>query len=186
MTRREALGGIAAGMAGAALVPVARASGSRGVLRPPGALPEAQFVGTCILCQECVRVCPTGGLKPTTFEAGLAAVGTPRLVPQAGACTRNPSCPGLCAQACPVGAIQPITPEQVKIGRAVVDHPLCLAWDQQVKCLVCVEACLVEAAQMYNGRIVVDPERCTGCGRCENACPVAGAAIHVRPLSELG
>lgn len=186
LTRREVFGGIAAGVAGVALVPAARASGSRGVLRPPGALPEEWFIRTCILCQECVRVCPTGGLKPTTFEAGLAAIGTPQLVPAVGACTRNPSCLGLCAQVCPVGAIQPIAPELVKIGRAVVDHPLCLAWDQQVKCLVCVEACLVEAAQMYNGRIIVDPQRCTGCGRCENACPVAGGAIHVKPFSQLG
>jgi len=186
LTRRELFGGLAAGAAGLALAPVVERDRRGGVLRPPGALPEELFVRTCILCQECVRVCPTGGLKPTTFEAGLAAVGTPQLVPLTGACTRNPSCPGLCAQVCPVGAIQPIAPEQVKIGRAVVDHPLCLAWDQQVKCLVCVEACLVEAAQVYNGRIVVDPRRCTGCGRCENACPVGGSAIHVRPFSAVG
>ena len=186
LTRRELFGGLAAGAAGLALAPVIERDRRGGVLRPPGALPEELFVRTCILCQECVRVCPTGGLKPTTFEAGLAAVGTPQLVPLTGACTRNPSCPGLCAQVCPVGAIQPIAPEQVKIGRAVVDHPLCLAWDQQVKCLVCVEACLVEAAQVYNGRIVVDPQRCTGCGRCENACPVGGSAIHVRPFLTLG
>ncbi|MCU0501397.1 MAG: 4Fe-4S binding protein [Anaerolineae bacterium] len=186
LTRRELFGGLAAGAAGLALVPVVERDRRGGVLRPPGALHEEAFVRTCILCQECVRVCPTGGLKPTTFEAGLAAVGTPQLVPLTGACTRNPSCPGLCAQVCPVGAIQPIAPEQVKIGRAVVDHPLCLAWDQQVKCLVCVEACLVEAAQVYNGRIIVDPQRCTGCGRCENACPVASSAIRVKPFSAFG
>ncbi|MCX7670663.1 MAG: 4Fe-4S binding protein, partial [Anaerolineae bacterium] len=165
LSRRELIGGVAAGVAGIALAPAIQLARGRGVLRPPGALPEEEFVRTCILCQECVRVCPTGGLKPITFEGGLAAVGTPHLVPRVGACTRNPSCPHLCAQVCPVAAIRPIAPEQVKIGRAVVKHDLCLAWDQQVKCLVCVEACLVEAAQMYNGRIIVDPVRCTGCGR---------------------
>ncbi len=185
LSRRELLSGAVAGAAGVALAPLIQLDRRGSVLRPPGALPEEEFVRTCILCQECVRVCPTGGLKPTRLEAGVAAAGTPRLVPSSGACTRNPNCPGLCAQVCPVGAIRPIEPQQVKIGRAVVDHPLCLAWDQQVKCLVCVEACLVEAAQMYNGRIIVDPTRCTGCGRCENACPVAGAAIHVRPFSML-
>ena len=110
----------------------------------------------------------------------MAAAGTPRLVPRAGACALNPSCPNLCAQVCQVGAIRPIPREEMELGLAEVDHPLCLAWDQGVKCLVCVEACLVEAAQVYNGRIVVDPTRCTGCGRCENACPVAGGAIHVK------
>ncbi|MGC8781923.1 MAG: 4Fe-4S binding protein [Anaerolineae bacterium] len=185
ISRRELIGGVAAGVAGVALAPAMQLTRGRGLLRPPGALPEEEFVRTCILCQECVRVCPTGGLKPTTLEGGLAAVGTPHLVPRVGACTRNPSCPHLCAQVCPVAAIRPVAPEQVKIGRAVVEHDLCLAWDQQVKCLVCVEACLVEAAQMYNGRIIVDPTRCTGCGRCENACPVAGSAIHVKPLADL-
>ncbi len=140
---------------------------------------------TCILCQECVRVCTTGGLRPTLMEAGAAAIGTPRLVPRSGACTLNPSCPQRCASVCPVGAILPLDPEQMRLGRAVVDHTLCLAWDQEVKCLVCVEACLAEAAQMYNRRIIVDPTRCTGCGRCENACPVAGSAIRVKPLSEV-
>ncbi len=185
LTRRELLGGVAAGVAGVVLVPAIQLDRRGGVLRPPGALPEEDFVRTCILCQECVRVCPTGGLKPIALGGGLAALGTPHLVPRVGACTRNPSCPHLCAQACPVGAIKLIAPEEVKIGRAVVDRPLCLAWDQQVKCLVCVEACLVEAAQMYNGRIIVDPTRCTGCGRCENACPVAGGAIHVKPSDAL-
>jgi ferredoxin len=185
LTRRELLSGVAAGVAGVALVPTIQLDRRGGVLRPPGALPEDEFIRTCILCQECVRVCPTGGLKPIAFGGGLARVGTPHLVPRVGACTRNPNCPHLCAQACPVGAIKLIPPEDVKIGRAVVDRPLCLAWDQQVKCLVCVEACLVEAAQMYNGRIIVNPTRCTGCGRCENACPVAGGAIHVKPLDAL-
>jgi len=185
ISRRELIGGVAAGVAGVALAPAIQLARGRALLRPPGALPEEEFVRTCILCQECVRVCPTGGLKPTAFEGGLAAVGTPHLVPRVGACTRNPSCPHLCAQVCPVAAIRPIAADQVKIGRAVVDHDLCLAWDQQVKCLVCVEACLVEAALVYNGRIIVDPLRCTGCGRCENACPVAGSAIHVKPFAEL-
>jgi polyferredoxin len=182
LTRRQFVGGLAAGAAGLALVPAVGLDRRGAVIRPPGALPEAEFVRTCILCQECVRVCTTGGLRPTFLEAGIAALGTPHLVPRTGACTLNPSCPHLCAQVCPVGAIRPLPPEQMRLGRAVVDHPLCLAWDQQVKCLVCVEACLVEAAQMYNGRIIVDPTRCTGCGRCENACPVAGGAIHVTPI----
>ncbi len=182
LSRRQFIGGATAGAAGLAMVPVVGLDRRGAVIRPPGALPEDEFVRTCILCQECVRVCTTGGLRPTFLEAGIAAMGTPHLVPRTGACTLNPSCPHLCAQVCPVGAIQPIPPEQMRLGRAVVDHPLCLAWDQQVKCLVCVEACLVEAAQMYNGRIIVDPTRCTGCGRCENACPVAGGAIHVTPI----
>jgi MauM/NapG family ferredoxin protein len=182
LSRRQFVSSLVAGAAGLAVVPAVGLDRRNAVIRPPGALPEDEFVRTCVLCQECVRVCPTSGLRPTFLEAGLAAIGTPHLVPRAGACALNPSCPNLCAHVCPVGAIQPIPPSQMKMGRAVVDHSLCLAWDQGVKCLVCVEACLVEAAQIFNGRIIVDPARCTGCGRCESACPVAGSAIRVGPI----
>lgn len=178
-SRRQFIGGVAAGAAGLAIAPAIQLPGQPGILRPPGALPETDFLRTCILCQECIRVCPTGGLKSTFLEGGIGSTGTPRLVPRQGSCALNPSCPNLCAQVCPVGAIQAIRPEQMKIGLARVDHTLCLAWDQGAKCLVCVEACLVEAAQAFNGRVVVDPQKCTGCGRCENACPVAGSAIRV-------
>jgi ferredoxin-type protein NapG/ferredoxin-type protein NapH len=78
--------------------------------------------------------------------------------------------------------LRPIQPEQLKIGLARVDHSLCLAWDQGTRCLVCVEACLNNAAQAYQGRVTVDPQKCTGCGRCESGCPVAGSAIRVYPL----
>jgi ferredoxin len=182
VSRRQMIGGLAAGAAGAALTPAMALTGQSQVIRPPGALPEDEFVRTCIVCQECVRVCPTGGLRPTLLEAGLAGIGTPQLLPRQGGCSLNPSCPNLCAQVCPVGAIRPTAPEDLKIGLAHVDRAMCLAWDQEVKCLVCVEACLVNAAQFYNGRVTVDPLRCTGCGRCESGCPVVGSAIHVRPL----
>ncbi|MBM4457804.1 MAG: 4Fe-4S binding protein [Chloroflexi bacterium] len=182
LSRRQFVGGVAAGAAGLALVPVSQLPPRQNVIRPPGALPEDEFVRTCILCQECVRVCPTGGLKPTLAEAGIAAMGTPKLVPRQGGCALNSSCSHLCAQACPVGAIQRIQPAKMKIGLAHVERHLCLAWDQEVKCLVCVEACTWEAALPFHGRVTVDPVKCVGCGRCENACPVAGSAIQVRPV----
>jgi MauM/NapG family ferredoxin protein len=180
-TRRQFLGGAAAAVTGLLITPLLRLAGKARFLRPPGALPEEQFLQTCILCQECIRVCPTSALKPVAPGAAPAGVGTPQLVPRQGACALTPSCPHLCAQVCPVGAIRPIQPAEMRLGIAVVEHAHCLAWDQGVKCLVCVEACLFEAAQAYNGRITVNPEKCTGCGRCENACPVAGSAIRVYP-----
>jgi ferredoxin len=182
LSRRQVIGGVAAGGMGLALAPLTQLTARHGVIRPPGALPEEQFIRTCIVCQECVRVCPTGGLRPTFFESGLAGICTPQLIPRQGGCALNPSCPDLCAQVCPVGAIRPIQPDQIKLGLAHVDRSLCLAWDQGVKCIVCVEACLVDAAQFFSGRVTVDPNKCTGCGRCESGCPVAGSAIHVYPL----
>jgi polyferredoxin len=182
ISRREFTGGLAAAAAGLALTPLAGALPRHKLIRPPGALPEDEFVRTCIVCQECIRVCPTGGLRPAFLQGGLQAIGTPMLVPRLGGCALNPSCPNLCARACPVGAIKPIPPADLRLGLAQVDHNLCLAWDQGVRCLVCVEACLVGSAQAFHGRIVVDPNKCTGCGRCETGCPVAGSAIRVHPL----
>ena len=182
LKRREVINGAVVGLAGLAVAPLAGLAPQIQVLRPPGALPEAQFLQTCIACQECVRVCPSHGLRPVFLEAGLSGIGTPRLVPRQGGCSLNPSCPDLCAQVCPVGAIQKMEPKDLKLGLAQVDRSLCLAWDQGVKCLVCVEACLVQAAVAYQGRITVDPQKCTGCGRCESGCPVPGSAIQVKPF----
>lgn len=186
ISRRAFLGSAGAAVLGAAAVPVVEAlPDQKPVLRPPGALPEAEFLYTCILCQECIRVCPTGGLQPALFQAGLAGLGTPVLVPRMGGCALNPSCPDLCAQVCPVGAILPMTKETMQIGVAHVIRESCLAWDQGAKCLVCVEACLNSAAVTYNGRVTVNPNLCTGCGRCESGCPVPGSAIRVVPRETL-
>jgi len=182
LSRRAFLGGIIAGTAGLAFPTAMRGAERRPVLRPPGALPEPQFIHTCIACQECVRACPAGALQPVLFEAGLAAFGTPRLVPAQGACSLDPSCPDLCAAVCPVGAILPVTPQEMKIGLAKVQHDICLGWAQETKCLICVETCVAGAAKVHNGKVIVDPARCTGCGRCEHACPIPGSAIRVYPL----
>jgi ferredoxin len=187
LSRREVLAQTVAmttaGALGLVATPLTAMTHSRPILRPPGALPEDEFVRTCVLCQECVRICPTGGLRPALFEGGLASIGTPQLVPRQGGCSLNPSCPNLCAQVCPVGAILPTRPEELKIGLAHVHRDLCIAWDQGGKCLVCVEACLNHAAIPFHGRVTVDAQNCTGCGRCESGCPVPGSAIRVYPIT---
>lgn len=183
MTRRQAIETLVAGGIGLAVSPAIALATPRTVpVRPPGALPEARFLQTCILCQECVRICPSKALRPALLEAGITSIGTPILSPRQGACSFVTGCPQLCAQACPVGAIRPIAVGDMKVGIARVDHKACLAWDQGEKCLVCVEACLSEAAKSINGRIIIDAEKCTGCGRCESGCPIAGSAIRVYPL----
>ena len=34
------------------------------VLRPPGAVPESEFMARCIKCARCIDVCPTDVLEP--------------------------------------------------------------------------------------------------------------------------
>lgn len=183
LTRRQAIEVMMAGGIGLAAVPLMEMTRPQaGLVRPPGALAEKEFVQTCITCQECIRICPSLALRPALFEGGLTSIGTPILSSRQGACSYITGCPQLCAQVCPVGAIRSIPLSEMKTGIARVDHRACLAWDQGEKCLVCVEACLSDAAKSINGRVIVDTEKCIGCGRCESGCPVPGSAIKVYPV----
>ncbi len=47
-------------------------------------------------------------------------------------------------------------------------------WECDYGCLgfgSCVEACAFDAIHVENGVAVVDPKKCTGCGRCAAVCP---------------
>ena len=181
LTRRQFLQGMVAVAAGLAIMPLTRLEKRPAPLRPPGALPEAKFQNVCIACQECIRVCPTHGLQAAFLQTGLGSIGMPVLVPRLGGCSLGLSCNHLCEQICPVHAILPVNRKEFKIGTARVNHSLCLAWDQGVKCLVCVEACQYHAAIPHQGRVTIDSDKCVGCGFCESGCPVPGSAIHVSP-----
>lgn len=155
------------------------------LIRPPGAHEEAEFLKRCVKCGACMKVCPTNALHPTGLEAGLEGIWTPRLIPQSGYCEYNCN---LCGQICPTEAIQPLPLEEkqkVKLGLATFDTSRCLPHAYGRTCLICEEHCPVSPKAIYfverevalqNGRTVklkqpyVDPDRCIGCGICENVC----------------
>jgi formate hydrogenlyase subunit 6/NADH:ubiquinone oxidoreductase subunit I len=89
---------------------------SEKLIRPPGALPEPQFLAKCVKCGECMKVCPTNGLQPTLSEAGTEGIWTPVLVPRVGYCEYYCS---LCTQVCPTGAIEELTVEPGSKNTAV-------------------------------------------------------------------
>ena len=142
----------AAAAAGAALIPATRiadvldANYDHRVIRPPGSVPEREFLERCIRCAECMKVCPNNALHPAFFEAGLEGLWTPILIPRIGYCEH--SCV-LCGDVCPTGAIQKITEEQkmgigqkpISIGTAFYDQGRCLPWSMGVPCIVCEEFC---------------------------------------------
>jgi polyferredoxin len=151
-------------------------------LRPPGALPEAEFVDRCVRCGNCMKVCLTNGLVPSVLEAGAQGIWTPRLVPSIGYCEYNCT---LCGQVCPVHAIAPLPVEvkrKFRIGEARVNMELCLPWSQGKECLVCEEHCPIPEKAIKRVRVPrkgvtvygprVEPEICVGCGICENKCPL--------------
>lgn len=143
---------IATAAAGAALLPVTRvadvidANYDHRVIRPPGSVPEKEFLERCIRCAECMKVCPNNALHPAFFEAGVEGIWTPILIPRIGYCEH--SCV-LCGQVCPTGAIEKITEEQklgvgqkaISIGTAFYDLGRCLPWSMATPCIVCEEFC---------------------------------------------
>ena len=146
------------------------------LLRPPGARKEPAFNSLCVRCGECVKVCPTGGLKPCFLEAGLEGLGTPRLVPRIGSCELC----FLCGQVCPSSAITRTELGKFKIGTARIDPSRCIAWNQGKLCLICKEYCPVVAIEADEKlRPYVSDDKCVGCGACEKNCPVSGEAAVV-------
>ncbi len=153
------------------------------IIRPPGSLPEDEFIQRCIRCGNCMKVCPTNVLQPSTAEAGLSALWTPRLEPARGYCEYECN---LCGRVCPTGAITEIEVEKKKttiIGTAVFDKKICLPWAKGEGCIVCEEHCPVSEKAIKlrvekgkkGGMIMlpyVDKKLCIGCMICENKCPV--------------
>lgn len=136
-------------------------------LRPPGALPENEFLSKCIRCQKCLQVCPTKVLVPTSLSHGIIAVNTPAVSFRRGYCN---SCLK-CSEVCPTGALVPVTKETLDIGTAAIIEKDCVAWDW-TGCTVCVDNCPLKAIYLdEHKRPVVIPEKCNGCGICELKCP---------------
>ena len=79
LTRR---GVLASAVLGAVTVPFFRVEAhgkapDPSLIRPPGALPEGEFLARCTRCGECMRVCIANGLQPTWFEAGIEGMWSP-------------------------------------------------------------------------------------------------------------
>lgn len=204
LSRRRVLGGLTVGAAWY-MTQKASWSGRMGgkhdrwkhpfCLRPPGALPEKQFLELCTRCDECVKVCPTNTLQPALFEAGAEGLFTPIVVPRIAECREK--CVA-CSEVCPTGAIQPIriedknprlTDNPALIGVATIDRNTCRAWYKNQKCSVCDEQCPYDAiaSPVVDGmqRPFVMEQFCVGCGSCERECPVEPtAAIRITNRGE--
>ncbi len=166
-----------------------------GVIRPPSALREEDFLDRCIRCGNCMKVCITNGLQPVIFESGLSGVWTPKLIPETGYCEYNCT---LCGNVCPTGAIPRLSQEQkktAKLGTAKVDRSICIAWADDQECLVCEEHCPVHdkaikiISEKKGSKEILKPyvvdSLCVGCGICQNKCPVRPErAIRVSPRGE--
>ena len=172
------------------------------IIRPPGALPEDEFLDRCIRCNACVKMCASNGkgLMPGIFESGIVGLWSPIFHMRYGYCEY--SC-NLCGKVCPTQAIHDLPLEvkqKTRIGLAFFDKNRCIPWYKNEDCLVCEEHCPLpkkaitlreEEVKLLDGgfKVVKRPyvieKLCIGCGICETKCPVSGnSAIFVTPQDE--
>ena len=160
------------------------------IVRPPGSVPEKEFLNLCIRCGECYQACPNAVLQPLGFQQGLASLWTPHVVADWSGC--EPSCNN-CGQVCPTGAIRALSLEEKRVARlalAVVDQRTCLPFARREACQLCVDECRAagyEALEFIRAGTTLDvfgqpvedsgflapvvlADKCVGCGLCQTRC----------------
>lgn len=206
-----------AGVAGLLSVPLLRNNGrvndetfSARMIRPPGAVPEREFLERCIKCHQCINACPTNVLQPASLaEGGIEALWTPVMNFHIAHCQLKCT---LCSAVCPTGAIRTITVTEklgagpyasrgpIRLGTAFVNTTRCLPWANQIPCVVCEEVCPVapkaiqtideEVKDVFGKRVMLNkpfivPDLCIGCGICQAECPVQDRpAVYVTAVGE--
>jgi ferredoxin len=193
LSRRGFLYSFTGGLTAAFLIdrtPFTPVQGKHQLVRPPGALPEDEFLRTCIRCGECMKSCVTNTLQPCFWESGLSGLWTPQMDLRFAACEQNCN---ICGKVCPTQAIRSLPLDEkthAKVGTAILLKERCLVWAQDKLCLICDEICPYNAIVFRTidayRRPVVIASKCNGCGFCEARCPVGGtSAIVVVPDGEI-
>ncbi|TWT76423.1 putative electron transport protein YccM [Planctomycetes bacterium CA13] len=161
-------------------------------VRPPGSVPEAEFLEMCIRCGECFKACPNHVLQLEGFQQGWAGLWTPMVNADWAGC--ESSC-NACGQVCPTGAIRALPMEEkryARMGLAVVNELTCLPMAGIEACQLCVDECVsagYEAIEFHQVHTQVDEfgvpiegsgflapvvlaDKCVGCGLCQTRCNV--------------
>lgn len=145
--------------------------GERGLLRPPGAVPERELLARCIRCECCAQACARGAIR--LFGSGTGRLeGTPYVLAQERACDLCLEC----GKACPAGAIEVLADKShARMGTAVVDPRLCVSLNGTGICGACYTVCPLRGKAIRRGirnQPAVVADSCAGCGLCEEACIV--------------
>lgn len=158
-------------------------------VRPPGSVPEAEFLQMCIRCGECFQSCPSDVLQPLGFQQGLEGLWTPHVVADWAGCAS--SC-NACGQVCPTGAIRALPLEEkrhARMGLAIINESTCLPFNGEA-CQLCVDECTAagyDALEFVAVGTEVDElglpiegtgelapllitDKCVGCGLCQTRC----------------
>ncbi len=154
----------------------------RTLLRPPGAIREAEFLEVCYRCGNCAEVCPADAIKLYACDDDQLNR-TPVIDPDIAACV---ICDDLaCMNGCPSGALVLVdSPHSIRMGLAVMTHSVCVRSHGE-DCTKCIELCpLGESAIRLDasGKVEVLDPGCVGCGVCQFHCPTDPKAITIAPL----
>jgi ferredoxin len=191
----SALGGVTGVVAGTGSALAVKssnvlASANKLPVRPPGSVPEPDFLELCIRCGECFKVCPNNVLQSEGFKQGWEGLWTPEVVADWAGC--EPSCHS-CGQVCPTGSIRALPLEEkrhARMGLAILNEKTCLPLAGEEACQLCVDECTaagydaIEFIRVHSqiddaGRPVpasgflapqVRAEACVGCGLCQTRC----------------
>lgn len=159
-------------------------------VRPPGSVPEKEFLEMCIRCGECFKVCPNNVLQPEGFQQGLEGLWSPLVNADWAGC--ESSC-NACGQVCPTGAIRAlplVEKKAARMGLAIVNESTCLPFAGREGCDLCVVECNAagyRAIEFKQVGIEVDDDglpiagtgfsapvvladKCVGCGLCQTRC----------------
>jgi len=162
MTRRGFIVSSVSGLLATQMFPLATgtAAGNNTLIRPPGTLPEEEFLQRCLKCGQCMRICPTNIIVPSGLFDGIENLWTPVLNFTDGTSGCQLNCTA-CGHVCPTSAIRPISlPEKlgvdafadkgpIRIGSAYVDRTRCLPWAMKTPCIVCQENCPVTPKAIF-------------------------------------
>ena len=177
-------------------------AGAPSLVRPPGSVPEQEFLQLCVRCGACFKACPFNVLQPVAFEQGLEGVWTPQVKADWAGC--DPTCTN-CGRVCPTGAIRslPLAEKRVaRMGCGVVIERTCLPYAGREACELCFDECTAagyDAIEFLRVGVEVDEagrpvedtgfrapvvreEKCVGCGLCQARC----FAMNVKEKRLLG
>ena len=149
-------------------------------IRPPFAIHELEFLFTCTRCGDCARACPHQVIFNLPARLGADVVGTPALDLLNKGCHLCDDTP--CVSACTAHALRRDTAStltQLRLAQVQIDTSRCLPY-LGPECGACISTCTIEGALVFHHeKPHIDPQRCTGCARCREACITEPKAVTV-------
>lgn len=151
-------------------------TGAPGIIRPPGAVAEEEFLAGCIRCYRCQDVCDAGAVQFFTERDGKY-FHTPYVDPAIAACDLCMAC----TQTCPTGVLEPLRPKdraKVRMASVALDEDRCLSY--KTKRLRHQQRLLKELGRSHT-EVDAEAERRGICGECYMVCPRREHAIRYEP-----